>query len=84
MVYDPALGSVVLFGGLSGNTVLGDLWTYDGGLWTPAGEGVPPTPRGEAATTFDLATGVMVVEGGAIFKNGAPSGLSQTWFFGDI
>ena len=48
MAYDPATGTMVLFGGF-GEGYLSDTWTFDGSTWTeqfPAtGPAAPPVRR---------------------------------------
>jgi hypothetical protein len=81
MVYDPAIGKVVLFGGGGGDIFSGDTWTYDGTTWTkqsPAG----PTPpaRTEPSMAYDSAIGKVVLFGGS---GGAEESetLSDTWTY---
>ena len=54
MTYDAARHVVVIFGGRSGSSVLGDTWTWDGTNWTEA----PPADRRllRAGTTWSRTT----------------------------
>src|SRR5262245_25207162 len=51
MAYDDARRVVLLFGGAS-TTMLGDLWSWDGGRWTRLSTSGPPA-RDEAVMVFD-------------------------------
>ena len=45
MAFDPAIGEIVLFGGVSAGGVLDDTWTYDGLTWTRQSPAVSPSAR---------------------------------------
>ncbi len=79
MAYDPALSSVVLFGGQSGTgEALGDTWEFAHGAWVPVPSSAPtPSPRWGAAMAFDAATGRIVLFGG----ENSTSRLGDTWIF---
>ncbi len=80
VTYDSVRGKVVLFGGLNGNTDLGDTWE-----WTAAGPGgggawllrstTGPSPRDHCGLAYDSVRQKTVLFGGS-----TPSGFSnQTW-----
>jgi MBG domain/Putative Ig domain/Abnormal spindle-like microcephaly-assoc'd, ASPM-SPD-2-Hydin/Galactose oxidase, central domain len=77
MAYDPNTRSVVLFGGVSsgpsGQTVLGDTWTWNGvtQTWTNQNPVTSPDPD-VAPIAYDAATGVVVLFNGS-------SGKTWTW-----
>lgn len=78
MVFDPARGEVVLFGGKSDSPsaeILGDTWVWDGVDWTKKSPANSPTPRFSTVMAFDGASGQSVLFGGSdgIFR------LNQTW-----
>ncbi|MEW5849663.1 MAG: kelch repeat-containing protein [Myxococcota bacterium] len=67
LVYDSHRGTVLLFGGATGDTEgeLDDLWSWDGEAWTaltPA-DALKPFARRPLACTFDHGRGRMVVYG---------------------
>jgi hypothetical protein len=82
MVYDAALGKLVLFGGL-GNFILGDTWLWDGTNWTRVTTAHSPSPREDPVMVYDAALGKIVLFGGqGVFDNNtATSYLGDTWVF---
>jgi hypothetical protein len=83
MVYDAALGKIVLFGGRVEGIpgYANDTWTFDGTTWTRVSEngalGSPPG-RQQAMMTYDAGLGKVVLFGGV----GNPSVLlNDTWTF---
>jgi hypothetical protein len=65
MVFDPALGKVVLFGGDdAAGGQLNDTWLWDGTTWTPVFTAHAPPPRWQAAGAYDAANGTIVLFGG--------------------
>ncbi len=68
---------VLLFGGLATNgTLLNDLWTFSGGVWTKANEtGAIPSPRQSAAFAYNSSANVAVLFGGC----GSTCPLSDTY-----
>jgi hypothetical protein len=80
MAYDPATGTVVLFGGASpsGEIVLGDTWTWNGTTWTQQEPVASPPARSEAAMASDPATGTVVLFGG----QSNSGSLDDTWTWG--
>ncbi|HTT25477.1 MAG TPA: kelch repeat-containing protein, partial [Thermoplasmata archaeon] len=84
MTYDAADNEMVLFGGenFTGPTTVafGDTWVFAGGTWTniTASAGAAPSPRFDAAMTFDSADGYVLLFGGASANGTA---LGDTWSF---
>ena len=79
MVYDAALGKVVLFGGQGDAGNLGDTWVWDGSNWTnvtPSDPSKSPSPRYDSALAYDAAHGTAVLFGGV--NSGL---LADTWLF---
>lgn len=82
MADDPALGRVILFGGLGDGAVpLGDTWTYSNGTWSyvvPQGN-ASPSPRWGASITFDReqAPGFLLLFGG----RNHTTAFNDTWAF---
>ncbi len=80
MAYDPATGTVVLFGGLGRNGWLGDTWTWNGTTWTKQAPATSPPPRGYASMAYDAATGTVVMFGGFNNRRGGGASLFDgTW-----
>lgn len=79
MVYDSHRGVVVLFGGLYTNfpaLSLGDTWEWNGSSWTQK-HVAGPTPRMDAAMTFDEDRGVVVLFGG--MRESTREQFGDTW-----
>ncbi len=77
MAYDPATGTLVLFGGASqtgGTAMLGDTWTWNGSQWTKRTPAHSPSPRYGARLVYDPTTQSLLLFGGADASN---------QFFGD-
>lgn len=76
--FDSLRGRLMIFGGflgLYGNSLLGDLWEFDGTRWIDRGSS-GPSPRYRAAMAYDTARGVTMLFGG----NGqTPQPLLDTW-----
>ncbi len=68
LAYDPMTQSLVLYGGLTfsstGQTALGDTWSWDGSRWTELHPETSPPPLTAALMAYDPATGVIVLTGG--------------------
>jgi hypothetical protein len=91
MAYDRNLQSVVMFGGILGNTlVMADLWAWDGSAWTIVGaSGGATLARSRHALAFDETNQALVLYGGIVgltarddawqFKGGAWSQVSSAW-----
>ena len=63
MHYDPVTRRVALAGGNTpGGQTLGDVWTWDGSRWSPAGS--IGAPRSHATMAFDRGLGALVLAGG--------------------
>ena len=75
MAYDPANGTVVLFGGESTGGALNDTWIWDGSTWRNANPAASPLNRIGAAMAFDAQTGKVVLFGGINGNNF----LGDTW-----
>ena len=75
--YDPAHGSIVMFGTARSDRPMGDTWTFDGTTWARhlAVVGGPPG-RGGPTMAYDPSAGRVVMFGGATFNAGA---LRDTW-----
>lgn len=63
MIHVPGQG-VAVFGGLSAQGRLNDLWLWDGSTWTEPPQSNPPSPRLGAAVSFDTVESVLIVFGG--------------------
>jgi hypothetical protein len=76
MAYDGTHHNVVLFGGLSGSTVLDDTWTWNGSTWTPhQALTAKPQARQGSAMAFEEVGRQVILFGGL-----AASGqLNDTW-----
>ncbi|MDQ6947612.1 MAG: IPT/TIG domain-containing protein, partial [Actinomycetota bacterium] len=82
MAYDPIHRYVVLFGGDSYGSALGDTWIWDGKSWRPPRSQAPPPPLTGSAMAFD---GRRIVRFGG--RNGGQvnnftwiwDGTSETW-----
>ena len=88
MAFDPTIGRLVLFGGLSCDscitTLYGDTWTYDGTTWTQQMPATRPDAREGAAMEFDSATNQLVLFGGQGFDPlcggcGIVKDFNETW-----
>lgn len=67
LVWDPRQKAAVVFGGISGTTILQDTWLWNGAagtftVWTMPDP--PPPARAASGLTFDSARGRMVLFGG--------------------
>jgi hypothetical protein len=80
MGFDPDRGRVVLFGGktgqLSGSTVLGDTWEWDGANWLPFSPVTTPGLRHGTSLSYDssrhrtvLFAGYQVASGGGLLSD---------------
>jgi hypothetical protein len=65
---------VLLFGGASGTSSMGDTWFWQGSSWTQVASGGPPA-RSDASVAYDAANGTTVLFGG--FTNAG--NLNDTW-----
>ncbi|HUI38588.1 MAG TPA: PKD domain-containing protein, partial [Thermoplasmata archaeon] len=83
MAFDPAIGSVVMYGGLSSySPVKGPNATffYSGGSWTMATISPSPGPRAAPMMTYDPDLGGVVLFGGALTSTGYPV-QDDLWLF---
>jgi N-acetylneuraminic acid mutarotase len=81
MVFDPANDRVVLFGGWSGTTVLGDTWSYDpiAETWTPLDPaGTLPPARDLHSLVYDLSRAKVLLFGGY----DGMTHFNDVWVFG--
>jgi hypothetical protein len=78
MVYDAAIGKVVLFGGTNYTSDLYDTWTFDGTNWVSLAlsPSASPPARYSASMVYDPATDDVVLFGGY-----SSSELGDTWIF---
>ena len=81
MVYDPAMGATLLYGGNTYNTLFGDTWAFSKEKgWTQLTPAVSPPPLEGASLAFDPTTETVVLFGGSLTHIGQ-SGIysNQTW-----
>ena len=78
MSFDPANGTMVLFGGYDkpGN-YLNDTWTWNGTTWTAQSPASSPSVRGYASMAYDSGTGQLVLFGGGTTP--IVTELNDTW-----
>jgi Galactose oxidase, central domain len=77
LVYDPENHGVLLFGGATSSTTLGDTWLWDGKSWRKLDVLGPPA-RSAAMVAYDSARHVVVLFGGS-----GPAGIGQGLYFQD-
>jgi hypothetical protein len=77
LIYDPENHGVLLFGGATSSTTLGDTWLWDGKSWRHLDVLGPPA-RSAAMVAYDSARHVVVLFGGS-----GPSGIGQGLYFQD-
>jgi hypothetical protein len=75
MAFDSDRGRLVLFGGNTGTSRLGDTWEWDGGFWTQV-EDIGPSPRFLSAMVYDAARKVCLLFGG---RDSDEHFLGDTW-----
>jgi hypothetical protein len=76
--YDYATHSVLLFGGFTNPTVLGDTWTFQTG-WTQLSPATSPPPRQGQGMAWDGAAGNIVLFGGNEGYISDGPYLNDTW-----
>jgi hypothetical protein len=81
IVYDARDNYVLMFGGYSSGTFLGDTWKYSGGTWTLLHPATSPGPRANAAIAFDGADHYVVLYGGWTGNLSKTHVLSDTWTY---
>jgi len=82
-VYDPLDHDLILFGGLGGvnaRYVLNDTWKFQGGHWTNLTRTVGPSPRSDAAMTYDPGLESVVLFGGCLNPT-CSVGANDLWKF---
>ena len=85
MAYDATLNAIVLFGGdssLTGNTVFGDTWQWDGTTqtWSSVSPTTAPSARAGASLVYVPAAGRVLLFGGNADLS-ATGNLNDTWVF---
>jgi RHS repeat-associated protein len=81
MAYDPNLGGVVMFGGVSSSgTALGDTWLWKAGNWSEIAT-TGPAARSYGSMAWDGALNEMVLFGGepSGSSGGTGIGMNDTW-----
>lgn len=87
VVYDTAMGKVVVFGGCTSGAFTGldcnatnELWAFSGDVWTQLHSGISPSARVLPQMAYDPTTGSIVMFGGL---SGYPNNtaLNDTWEF---
>jgi hypothetical protein len=85
LVYDPAIGELVLFGGYKSTTgeVLGTTWAWNGTNWTKLHTATSPPARAVSSMAYDAATGKIVLFGGygTTTTTHTVGALADTWTF---
>jgi hypothetical protein len=85
MANDPSSDSVVMVGGIagatatSGNTVLADVWFWDGSAWTQGPSQGAPVPRFGAGMAEHPPSGSMVLFGGQDANPGRMMSDTRLW-----
>jgi hypothetical protein len=83
MVYDPAIGATLLYGGDTYDTLFGDTWAFSKAKgWTRLTPVSSPPPLSGAALAYDAKTGTVVLFGGSlnhIGQSGSNSDETWTW-----
>ena len=80
MAYDPSTSQLILFGGSTGPTSLGDTWDWNGTTWTKLAPVDNPLARYGASMAYDPATSQLVLYGG-FEPGGFPADGSDTWIW---
>jgi len=83
MVFDPALGETLLFGGIAGTppTPQADTWSWNGTRWQMLTPTPSPSARWSHAMAVDPVRGRVVLFGGALAPN-TPIYSGETWEWG--
>ena len=80
MVYDAAMGKILLFGGNnSAGGPLGDTWTWDGNNWTRLNPATSPPARSDVGMAYDAATQKVILFGGFTNTNNGGITWGDTW-----
>jgi hypothetical protein len=79
MVYDPAMGATLLFGGDTYSTTFGDTWMFSKATgWKQLTPAVSPSPLTCASMAYDPTTKTVVLFGG-LLDGGMNSDETWTW-----
>jgi hypothetical protein len=79
MVYDPAMGATLLYGGDTYSTTFGDTWMFSKATgWTQLTPAVSPSPLTCASMAYDPTTKTVVLFGG-VLDSGTNSDETWTW-----
>ncbi|MCA8974232.1 MAG: hypothetical protein KDC98_05890 [Planctomycetes bacterium] len=82
MWFDGAAGAVMLHGGRTPTTVVGDQWSWDGGAWTLLTPSVPLPARRNHEVVFDPGRNVAVAFGGQTLAG--PTIVNQTYEYDGV
>lgn len=74
LAYDSVRDRVVMFGGWTGSTNLGDTWEFDGTSWRQVATSGSPSPRHAHMLEFDPISSRTLLFGGI-----ASTALNDTW-----
>jgi hypothetical protein len=79
VAYDPRIGKLIAFGGLSESAPapLGDTWSFDGSAWQQISTGGPPAREGAVMAYFPPRKEVVLFGGSA--DTSTPGYFSDTW-----
>lgn len=78
MVYDAAIGRIVMFGGINGYLPLNDTWLWDGAMWTEVPSAVRPPARTVPQLAYDSNRGRVMLYGPSTTGNSA---VGDVWEF---
>ena len=85
VAYDPAAGAVLLVGGFSGATYLGDTWMYSlaNDTWTPRPGTIQPSPRADGRMVYVPTQDRFILFGGNDYSgpNFTFHHLADTWSY---
>jgi N-acetylneuraminic acid mutarotase len=86
MVDDPTTGMVVLFGGWTGSSALGDTWTYDArtDTWADRKPTAAPPPRWGAAMAFEPTADRVILFGGLSASYDGSTRFGDTWEYDTV
>ena len=81
MVYDPAMGATLLYGGNTYSALYGDTWAFSKTSgWEQLTPAASPPPLQGASMAYDPATGTVVLFGGELAHiGGSGSNSNETW-----
>jgi len=83
LIYDPAMGATLLFGGSTYGALYGDTWTFSKTTgWVQLAPDVSPPPLQGASMAYDPATETVVLFGGSLDRvgqSGTNSDATWTW-----